>query len=520
MFMKRLLSHIVTLVKESWNRPTSRRQHCTPLPGREPTRRARRPLRAALALECLEDRLVPAMLTVTSLADGYGPGTLRVAVAQANSDSSFAAQQDTIQFAPDLSGTITLSAPVGLGARGLEIDGSPAITLSGGGTSEVFQVSYGASVSLKGLTITNGSGYDGGAIYNAGSLTLNGDILSGNAANHYGGAIYNAGSLTLNGDTLSGNAAYYYGGGIYNLGALAVNASTLWGNAAYSEGGGIYNDEGGTVVLDASTLSYNSAPYGGGGYGGGLYNAYMGNAFVQDNCTLSGNAASGYGGAIDNEGQLWISGGTLVGNAANNSGGALYNGGSASVQNANLSYNAASGYGGAIDNDGQLWISGGTLSGNAAEEGGAIFNSNAMSVQGANLSYNAASEYGGAVFNSGQLTLSSDWLASNTAEYGGAVYSYGTMTMSNNSVSANTAVQGGGIWNDGSLTLMGDSVSYNYLRQPTASDPYPSEQPQGAGVYNTSYASYSLYTGTVISNNFNADGSLEVPFVGAVSPAN
>jgi hypothetical protein len=408
------------------------------------------------------------MLTVTSLADS-GAGSLRSLVVQANSDSSFAGQGDTIQFAPYLSGTITLGTPLALNSvQGVEIDGSPTVTLSGGGTSQVFQVEAGTSAVLKGLTITNGWAAYGGAILNFGSLTLNGDILSGNAASLQGGAIANGGSLTLNGDVLSNNAAYYNGGAIYNQGDLAVNASTLSKNVAFLSGGGICNDGGG-VVLDASTLSINVAY----DQGGGLYNG-TGNVWVQDNCNLSGNFATYDGGAIYNSGSgsanLWISGGILWGNTAAQNGGAIDNEGAASVQGANLSYNAAG--------------------------------------------YESYAGYGGAVYNNpvnGQLTLSSDWLAYNTAAYGGAVYnSGGTMTMSGNVVTANTAVQGGGVYNFlGSLTMMGDNVSSNYLRLPTASDPDPNAQPLGSGLYNfPGSGTVSLDGNTFIGNNVNPDGSL------------
>jgi predicted outer membrane repeat protein len=383
-------------------------------------------------LEALEDRFAPAVLTVTSLADS-GAGSLRSLVAQANSDSSFAGQADTIQFAPYLSGTITLGTPLGLTSRaGVEIDGSPTITLSGGGNSEVFQVYAGATVSLNGLTITNGSAAYGGAIFNAGSLTLNGDLLSANAASD--------------------------GGGIYNVGALTLYASTLWGNAATNGGGGIYNQ--GTLTLDASTLAYNSATF-----GGGLYNDTTGNAVVQDNCNLSGNTATGDGGAIYNLSQLSISGGTLWSNAAYDFGGAIYNGGTGSmyVAGANLSYNTVTiGDGGAIYNESgtSVWIDGSVLVSNSAVRGGAVA-------------------------NNGQLTLSSDWLTSNTA------------------------VQGGGIWNSGTLAMTGDNVSYNSLRFATASDLDPNLQPLGSGLYNYAYpgGTVSLDGSTFIGNNFNPDGS-------------
>jgi hypothetical protein len=426
-----------------------------------------KPRRLRPILETLDDRFAPAVLTVTSLADSFDPGTLRAAVVQANSDGAFGVP-DTVQFAPYLSGTLTLVAPLELAAgAGVTINGSPTIALSGGGATQVFFVDAGASVALNGLTIIYGAGYDGGAIFNAGSLALTGD-------------------------TLSGNAAYDAGGGIYNQGALALYACTLSGNAAYDAGivnggGGIYNT--GILTLDASTLSGNAATFD----GGGLYNGATGYAFVQDNCNLSGNAATVSGGAIENVGQLSISGGTLWDNTAQ-LGGAIFNaaGGSMSVEGANLSYNAASYAGGAVSNVGVGLIDGSVLAGNSAFS------------------------LGGAVFNSGQLTLSSSSLTYNTAEGGGAVSNLGVsggMTMSGDAVSGNTAVRGGGIFNEAALAMTGDNVSYNALRLATASDPNPSNQPLGSGLYNLAggqlgVGTVSLDGSTFIGNNFNADNSL------------
>src|SRR5690606_27869787 len=56
--------------------------------------------------------------------------------------------------------------------------------------------------------------------------------------------IYNEGTLTINNSTFSGNSAVY-GGGIYNYysGTLTISNSTFSGNSAVY-GGGIVNDEG------------------------------------------------------------------------------------------------------------------------------------------------------------------------------------------------------------------------------------------------------------------------------------
>ena len=80
------------------------------------------------------------------------------------------------------------------------------------------------TVKLQGLTIRHGTGGLGGGIRNAGSLTIEGSTIEGNAAvgesGDYGrgGGIYNSGTLTLLRSTISGNRAEQYGGAVYNSG--------------------------------------------------------------------------------------------------------------------------------------------------------------------------------------------------------------------------------------------------------------------------------------------------------------
>jgi len=49
---------------------------------------------------------------------------------------------------------------------------SGALTIDAGGKSRVFDVSAGASASLSDLTLTGGRAFQGGAVRNAGDLTL------------------------------------------------------------------------------------------------------------------------------------------------------------------------------------------------------------------------------------------------------------------------------------------------------------------------------------------------------------
>jgi hypothetical protein len=211
-----------------------------------------------------------ATITVTNTNDS-GAGSLRAGLASA-------ANGDTID-ATGISGTITLTSGELLVDKSITINGPGAANLAvnGNATSRVFHVGSGTTVTIAGLTITNGHvpdlAGDGGGIYNDhATLTISNCTLSGNSAGPfgYGGGIDNYGfsgsaTLTITNSTLSGNSAQF-GGGIFNVGSfgsatLTITNSTLSGNSADEGGGGIVN-YGATLTITNSTLSGNSAQFG------------------------------------------------------------------------------------------------------------------------------------------------------------------------------------------------------------------------------------------------------------------
>jgi hypothetical protein len=303
---------------------------------------ARRQLGARLGLEALEDRWMPSTLTVTNNLDS-GADSLRAKIAAAHNG-------DTINFAPALDGqTITLSNGELIIRKSLTINGfaDRNVTISGGGSSRVFELFKGVTDTLSGLTISNGfftgtGGAGGGGILvdtNANVMVSN-CTLTGNQAGQ-GAGILNEGTLTVSGSTLSGNSCSSggSGGGIHNDGTLTVSGSTLSGNSA-GWGGGIYND--GPLTMSDSTLTGNSARYAGGALSNG------GPATVTG-CTFSGNSAAS-GGAIDNGlvATLTLSGSTLAGNSAGSGGGIRVHNGTVTLTNDTVTDNTARVAGGGL----------------------------------------------------------------------------------------------------------------------------------------------------------------------------
>ena len=293
-----------------------------------------------------------------------------------------------------------------------------------------------------------GTGTGGGLYVNGGSLTIASSAITTNRAyggsgglggsNGFGqaGGLYNLGTLTVNDSTLSGNSADY-GGGIDNSGTLTLTGSTLSGNSA-STGGGMYIYSGMVTVM-GTTVSGNSA-----GYGGGIYNS---GTLTLAGSTLSGNRA--YEGAGTYNGYLatlTVTGSTLSGNSAMSSvygGGGIYNGGTLTVSNSTLSGNTAyDSPGGGISSFGTLTVSNSTL-----------FDNHAYSSSGG----------GGIYIYSGMVTVSNSTLSGNSAPSGGGITNYGTLTVSNSTLFGNSAyfIYGGGIYNDGTLTVSNSTLSGN-----------------------------------------------------------
>ncbi len=245
-----------------------------------------------------------------------GSGDLRYCINQANADN----EANTIVFSSTVFGTpqtITLSgSQLELEDTGgtQTITGPAAgVTISGGGTSRVFEIDAGVTASISGLTISGGSNStgNGGGLANYGTATLTGCTVSGNsdaiAPTGYpyisygdGGGVFNAGTVTLTDCTLSGNSAAY-GGGLFNQSMATVTGCNVSGNSAFFTINGYFSE----------------------GSGGGVYNAGTANL---TNCTVSGNSADE---GVQNSGSVNLTACTLSGNSVRF--GALYDNGYATA---------------------------------------------------------------------------------------------------------------------------------------------------------------------------------------------
>jgi len=295
-------------------------------------------------LEVLEDRSLPSTLMVTNLSDTgvSGDGSLRGEILAASSG-------DTIGFAHGLHGTITLNSlkgdlPI---SKSVTINGPGAnkLSVSGNDASRIFDISGSASVTIAGLTITDGRATTGGGILLEGSaaLSISKCTLTDNEAlgslagsltvpDGDGGGIEDnsSGAMTVANSTFDTNKAIARGpnappsgpnyiialGGaidvsLYSTGPATISDSTFTGNQAL--GGVPGASAGGGALSDSSTPADKT----------------LGATMIVTGCTLSGNAAigaaggdgvsnfgSGQGGGINNFANLIVSDSTLTGNLA------------------------------------------------------------------------------------------------------------------------------------------------------------------------------------------------------------
>lgn len=233
-----------------------------------------------------------ATFSVANLNDS-GLGSLRQAILDANAGGA----ADTITFAPATNGgTITLlsALPALANAGALTITGNGAAntTVSGGGTVRVFAVAAGATVRISGLTITGGAAGAGvgGAISNAGALTVVASVLRGNTATDGGGIHAVSGStLTVINSSVSANTAAV-GGGIFTFGATVnIINSTLNANSG-ATGGGVFANNA-TVTLHNSIIANSTSGGGDCVRSGGTITAQ--NSLVEDATCGVVNGVSG-----------------------------------------------------------------------------------------------------------------------------------------------------------------------------------------------------------------------------------
>ena len=174
--------------------------------------------------------------------------------------------------------------------------------------------------------VANGASGSGGGLFSVdGPITLDGTRFQANVANRAGGAIelidgnFDADDLLLRLNTAgpSGSAAPGNGGGLHITGVSTVDISnsTISANTAASEGGGLWNQVGSTMTVTNTELRGNNANgTDADNGGGGIFN--NGGTLIVDSSTLIDNSAVSNGGGIFNNETLILEDSTVTQNDA------------------------------------------------------------------------------------------------------------------------------------------------------------------------------------------------------------
>ncbi len=413
------------------------------------------------------------------------------------------------------------------------IDGGNVITLSGGGTTRLFQVNAGAALTLTHITLQDGSTpgdnggavkvasgaaltvlssrfysntagapWSGGAVESFGTLNISSSEFAYNAAGN-GGVLFPRESTSLTTissssfhDNQTTNTTNGFGGAIllWNGAQMSIDDSTTFLNNTARTGGALYVFSVSVLTLTSAYVAHNHALN---ADGGGLWN--NGTTYVRGSTFLSNTADAGWGGGVYNQDFLEVTASTLDGNHAVQGGG-VYNQGYLQLTTSTLDSNHSDQGGGGMVNAGTAYLDRSTLRGNAADQGGGIYNSAVMldrilGLADSTLSGNSA-RFGGGIYQyTGTATLNSSTLSGNWASIGGGgLYSAdGRVTIGVSSLDHNTAQDGGGIFNDATLALIASTLSGNSANE-------------GGGIENITNGTATLNNSTLSGNTVTQDG--------------
>ncbi|NEO88178.1 MAG: DUF4347 domain-containing protein, partial [Spirulina sp. SIO3F2] len=323
------------------------------------------------------------------------------------------------------------------------------------------------------------------------NLTLTRGRATG-TANHGGAIRHNGtGTLTVNNSTLSSNTATF-GGGIYtNSGSIILSNATLSGNLANSVGGGIATISGTVTLTNNSSVSNNTANQ----HGGGIRTT-DGDINIIDS-TVSNNSAFIFTGGIRSDsGNITLTNSTVSGNSSPKSGAGIKTGSSANVTliNSTVSGNSTGQAGAGILGGGTIVLDNSSVSNNLAAgyAGGMRTEGNVEIKNNSTVSGNSGAGAGGGIWaNAGDVTITDSTVSNNSAgsHAGGVRVQLGNLTVTNSTVSGNSAGDnGGGLrTHTGNITVTNSTVENNTSGE------------QGGGIF-TNSGTITL-TNTTVGNN-------------------
>lgn len=428
---------------------------------------------------------VPAAAAGTTLDVGAGCASLVAAIHAADAGTDCSGNSASGPFVINVSGTVTLTAPDNAidGPNGLPditanitIQGGATITRSSSTPFRLFHVSQGGSLTLNGITLSDGDAQGG----NGGNVSGGNGNGGGGGGAGLGGAIFShQGNVTLINTTLAGSQAKGgnggTSGGANDAASDGAGGGGMGGNggaAGFYEGGGgggtggdggyggntVSGGGGGGQGLGAhggaGSCSGVDGTCGGGGGGGTVSpgkDGAAGSAGGNQNGGRGGNGpepgpyyggnggyGGGGGGAGSDCGECWYTGGS---GGYNGGGGGSYYG----AAGGGGGFGGGGGGGGGVTSSGQFG-GGGGYGGFGAGGGGGMYAGGGSAFgggAGGTGYYPRGGGYGGG--GSGNGEYGGNGGAGGGAGMGGAIFMYGgTLNVSGGSFSGNTVAGGAG----------------------------------------------------------------------------
>ena len=282
-------------------------------------------------------------ITVNSgmdVVDGSdGRCTLREAVTSANTNVSSGAiagecsagvsgSPDVIQFSAG--GTINLFLGQLTLAEDVEVDGKGAVTVSGQGSSRVFEVNNAANATLRGVVIRDGdtTGNGGGVLVSSSAaVRMEDSVIEGNTATGDGGGVaVDGASVTIINSIVDANTGMTGGVHIVDSTVMSTISDSVISNNVGAPGGEIDNGAGvaiggaGQLTMERTEVSGNTTSSGNTA-GAIALSSVLDSAFlIVLDSTISGNSNSGATGVrtagVQHSfgGTVTISGSTFVDN--------------------------------------------------------------------------------------------------------------------------------------------------------------------------------------------------------------
>lgn len=359
------------------------------------------------------------------------------------------------------------------------------------------------TVNLTNVTISNGIALDVGAVYNLGTMTLDGCSITDNTATSYYSAIHNSGNMTLSGCEILRNQAGSNGGAVGNIGTLDMTDCIVSYNDS-ALGGGVMNTGDGVMTITDCEFTHNSAFL-----GGAIHN--QGSTMTITGCTFTANEGyAGAGGAICNASETYVIDCEFTGNTSGQHGGAIYTYNYMELENCTFSDNETNNCGGAVCASGTIKLTDCTINGGSGSYGGGLYSEGTAYLTGCTIS-GATATYGGGLFNEGTMYLTNTTVSDNKATVdGGGIYNNlngaakGVLTALDSTITGNSAVTGTGIYNCWQLYMSNSIVAYNYTKTGTLNNDFACDAGSTAfGNYNITGPSWTGIGGSAENNNIS-----------------